>query len=79
MFILIAVYLFENLILFVGFAGGSGTPVQCSNGHIYCKVCLEKHMHENGRSCPVCRVVIPANLSRSLLAEVSVRAGGSVT
>eukprot|EP00947_MAST-08B_sp_MAST-8B-sp1_P001916 g1916.t1 len=46
-----------------------GNPVQCQHGHLYCKVCLQKHMHDNGRACPVCRVAIPENPIRSLLAE----------
>ena len=35
-----------------------GTVTVCGEGHVFCKVCIDKVMEKRGAKCPVCREVI---------------------
>jgi hypothetical protein len=38
----------------------SKNPKQCKNGHIYCTICIDKHLQQKGRKfCPTCKISIP--------------------
>ncbi|KAK3279839.1 hypothetical protein CYMTET_12291 [Cymbomonas tetramitiformis] len=47
--------------------------VQCANGHLFCSKCYQQHREcrttESWKSCPVCRVPLPPQPIRNLLAE----------
>ena len=43
---------------------------QCRNGHLFCAECLLEHKgHRNGSACPTCRVPLPSEPIRNLVAE----------
>ncbi len=56
-----------------------GVAVQCTNGHLFCEACLQRHL-ASSRACPFCRVPIAQNKAiRNLLAErLAQRARGEV-
>jgi len=49
---------------------------QCRNGHLFCAGCLVTH-RQNSNKCPQCRVVLPDEPIRCLLAEQSIAAQSS--
>ena len=51
-----------------------GTPEfhvhQCRNGHLFCAECLLEHTERRrGTQCPTCRVPLPSEPIRNLVAE----------
>ena len=43
---------------------------QCRNGHLFCAECLGEHVSRSAdRKCPTCRVALPAEPIRNLVAE----------
>ena len=47
-----------------------GQVHQCRNGHLFCAECLTEHRNKHrGTQCPTCRVALPSEPIRNLIAE----------
>ncbi|KAH8068961.1 hypothetical protein JL720_12170 [Aureococcus anophagefferens] len=47
-----------------------GQVHQCRNGHLFCAECLTEHRNKHrGTQCPTCRVALPSEPIRNLVAE----------
>ena len=42
---------------------------QCRNGHLFCAECLEECLSRGSAKCPTCRVALPREPIRNLVAE----------